>query len=75
MPVMHTIELLGAITAASYVAARLARATRLAAFHRYAIVAQPQAGLPAMPRGFRVEPLDAAALARPDGQEPPPPHY
>lgn len=64
MPVMHTIQMLGVISAASYVAARVARVTRLAAFHRYAIVAQPRTCLPAMPRGFRVESLDATALSR-----------
>lgn len=63
MPVLHTIEMLGAFTAASYLAARMARASGRAAFHRYAIVAQPRAGLPAMPRGYQVAPLDAAALA------------
>lgn len=61
---MHTIQILGVISAASYVAARVARASRVAAFHRYAIMAQPRTSLPAMPRGFRVEALDAAVLAR-----------
>lgn len=60
---MHTIQMLGLIGAASYVAARLARASGRAAFHRYAIVAQPRSGLPAMPRGFRVEELGPAELA------------
>lgn len=60
---MQTLQLLGAIGAASYLAARLARASGKAAFHRYAIVAQPRAGLPAIPRGFRVTELGPAELA------------
>lgn len=60
---MQTIQMLGLIGAASYLAARLARASGRAAFHRYAIVAQPRSGLPAMPRGFRVEELEAEDLA------------
>lgn len=60
---MQTLQMLGLIGAASYLAARLARASGRVAFHRYAIVAQPRAGLPAMPRGFRVEALGAEALA------------
>lgn len=61
---MHTLQMLGLIGAASYLAARLARASQLAAFHRYAIVAQPRAGLPEMPRGFRVEQIGPDELAR-----------
>ena len=63
MPVMHTVQMLGVIGAASYLAARVARASRRGAFHRYAILAQPRAGLPAMPRGYRVVELDQAGLA------------
>lgn len=55
--------MLGLIGAASYLAARLARASGRAAFHRYAIVTQPRTGLPNMPRGFRVEALGGHALA------------
>ena len=43
MAVSHTIQMLGLIGAASYLAARLARGSGRAAFHRYAIVAQPRA--------------------------------
>ena len=60
---MQTLQMLGAIGAASYLAARLARASGKAAFHRYVIVAQPRAGLPPMPRGFRVAELRAEELA------------
>lgn len=60
---MHTLQMLGLIGAASYLAARLARASGRAAWHRYAILAQPRAGLPVMPRGFRVEALGAGDLA------------
>jgi hypothetical protein len=55
--------MLGVLGAASYVAARIARVSRQAAFHRYAILAQPRNRLPAMPRGYWVEPLGPAALA------------
>lgn len=61
---MHTIQMLGLFGAASYLAARLARASGRAAFNRYAIIAQPRTGLPDMPRGFRVEELGGHALAR-----------
>lgn len=60
---IRTIELLGLFGASSYMAARLTRASRIAAFHRYAILAQPRAGLPAMPRGYRVSQLDPATLS------------
>lgn len=63
MAAMHTIQMLGLIGAASYLAARMARASRHAAWHRYAIVAQPRTGLPAMPRGFRVAALGGSELA------------
>ncbi|MBC2670233.1 hypothetical protein ACFOON_03930 [Novosphingobium piscinae] len=63
MPLSHTVEMLGVLGTSSYLAARLARASRLAGFHRYAILAQPRASLPVMPRGYRVEVLDPAALA------------
>lgn len=48
---------------ASYRLARLARLLPGCAFHRYVLVAQPRAGLPAMPRGFTVAPLGDAELA------------
>lgn len=59
---MQTIQMLGLIGAASYLAARLARASRHAAFHRYAIVAQPRVQMPAMPRGFTVRALQLEDL-------------
>lgn len=55
--------MLGLIGAASYVVARLARALPRVAFHRYVILAQPRARLPAMPRGFRVAALGLKDLA------------
>lgn len=63
MAVSHTIQMLGLIGAASYLAARLARGSGRAAFHRYAIVAQPRATLPPMPRGFIVRALEPQELA------------
>jgi len=59
----HTIQMLGLIGAASYLAARLARRSGRGVFHRYAIVSQPRAALPAMPRGFAVRELAAQELA------------
>lgn len=64
MSAIHTIQMLGMIGAVSYLAARMVRASGKGAFHRYAIVAQPRANLPSMPRGFRVERLGPADLAR-----------
>ena len=62
MAAIQTIQLLGMLGTFSYVLARAARASGVAAFHRYAIVSQPRERLPAMPTGYRVEALDAAAL-------------
>ena len=62
MAAIQTIQLLGMLGTFSYVLARAARASGVAAFHRYAIVSQPRERLPAMPAGYRVEALDAAAL-------------
>lgn len=59
---LQTIQLLGMLGTFSYVLARAARASGVAAFHRYAIVSQPRERLPDMPAGYRVEALDAAAL-------------
>lgn len=59
---IQTIQLLGMLGTFSYVLARAAQASGVAAFHRYAIVSQPRAQLPDMPAGYRVEALDAAAL-------------
>lgn len=59
---IQTIQLLGMLGTFSYVLARAARASGVAAFHRYAIVSQPRDRLPAMPAGYRVAALDAAAL-------------
>lgn len=63
MAAIQTIQLLGMLGTFSYVLARAARASGVAAFHRYAIVSQPRERLPAMPAGYRVEALDAAGLA------------
>lgn len=63
MAALQTIQLLGLLGAVSYGLARLARASRSAAWHRYAVVAQPRIGLPAMPRGYAVRELSAAELA------------
>ena len=63
MAASHTIQMLGLIGAASYLAARVARGSGWAAFHRYAIVAQPRLALPPMPRGFTVRALGAEELA------------
>ena len=61
---LNTIHILGLAGALSYGIARVLSRSQGIAFHRYAIVCQPRAGLPQMPRGFRVEQLDPAQLAR-----------
>lgn len=63
MAALQTIQLLGLLGAVSYGLARLARASRSAAWHRYAVVAQPRSGLPKLPRGFEVREVSAAELA------------
>lgn len=63
MPAWQTVQMLGALGALSYVAARVARASGVAALHRYVVVAQPRDRLPAMPAGYRVETMTPAALA------------
>jgi hypothetical protein len=62
MAAAQTIQMLGLIGAASYLAARVVRGGGLA-WHRYAILAQPRSQLPAMPRGYAVQELTAEALA------------
>ncbi|MEY4953498.1 MAG: hypothetical protein RL299_1922 [Pseudomonadota bacterium] len=64
MAASHTIQMLGLIGAASYLAARLARGSGRGSFHRYAIVAQPRVALPDMPRGFSVRELGGDELSR-----------
>ena len=63
MAVSHTIQMLGLIGAASYLAARLARGSGRAAFHRDAVVAGPRAALRPMPRGVIVRALEPQELA------------
>lgn len=63
MPALQTIQLLGALGTFSYLLARAASASGVAAFHRYAVIAQPREALPAMPAGYRVEELTAETLA------------
>ena len=63
MPAFQTIQLLGALGTFSYLLARAASASGVAAFYRYAVIAQPRETLPAMPAGYRVEELTAETLA------------
>jgi hypothetical protein len=63
VPALHTLQMLGAVGAASYIIARAGRASRRIAYYRYAIIAQPRARLPEIPKGYRVEEMTPEALA------------
>jgi hypothetical protein len=54
--------MLGLAGIASYAAARLAAKAGVLGYNRYSLVAVPVTGMPRMPRGFYVQPLDTAAL-------------
>lgn len=64
MPSASTIQLLGVAGLLSYAAARFAARAGVLGYNRYSLVAVPVEGMPKMPRGFRVELLNAAALAQ-----------
>ena len=64
MPTVSTIQMLGVAGLLSYAAARFAARAGMLGYNRYSLVAVPVDGMPNMPRGFRVEMLDAAALAQ-----------
>ena len=64
MPSVSTIQMLGVVGLMSYAAARFAARAGMVGYNRYSLVAVPVAGMPKMPRGFRVEVLDAASLAQ-----------
>ena len=56
--------MLGVAGLLSYAAARFAARAGMLGYNRYLLVAVPVGGMPSMPRGFRVEVLDAEALAQ-----------
>jgi hypothetical protein len=56
--------MLGVAGLLSYAAARLAARAGMLGYNRYSLVAVPVEGMPKMPRGFRVDYLDADALAQ-----------
>lgn len=62
MPTFTTLQLLGVAGILSYAAARFAARAGVLGYNRYTLVAVPVAGMPKMPRGFRVEALSAEAL-------------
>lgn len=64
MPAIISLKMLGIAGVLSYAAARLAVKAGVLGYNRYSLVAVPVQGMPEMPRGFRVEPIDAAMLAR-----------
>jgi hypothetical protein len=64
LPSLSTIQLLGLAGVLSYAAARFAARAGMLGYNRYALVAVPVDGMPKMPRGFRVEQLDADRLAQ-----------
>lgn len=60
---LHTIQLLGVATVASYAIGRLAVRSGLLVYYRYAIIATPRSAMPAMPAGFQVRALMPAELS------------
>ena len=64
MPSVSTLQMLGVAGLLSYAAARFAARAGMLGYNRYSLVAVPVGGMPSMPRGFRVEVLDAEALVQ-----------
>ena len=64
MPDYTAIKLLGIAGVLSYATARLATKAGVIGYSRYTLVAVPAGGMPAMPRGFRVEPISPERLSR-----------
>jgi hypothetical protein len=62
LPSFTTLQMLGLAGLASYAAARLAAKAGVLGYNRYSLVAVPVSGMPAMPRGFRVQQLDLEML-------------
>jgi hypothetical protein len=56
--------MLGLMGVLSYATARLAAKAGVIGYNRYTLVAVPVAGMPKMPRGFRVEEINAAHLQK-----------
>ena len=56
--------MLGVAGLLSYAAARFAARAGMLGYNRYSLLAVPVEGMPKMPRGFRVDYLDADALAQ-----------
>lgn len=63
MPSITTLQMLGLAGVLSYAAARFAAKAGVLGYNRYTLIAVPLAGMPAMPRGLRVEPLSPRQLA------------
>jgi len=57
LPDIASLKLLGLAGIVSYAAARLAAKAGMLGYSRLTLVAVPVAGMPAMPKGFRVEPI------------------
>jgi hypothetical protein len=64
LPSVSTIQMLGVAGLLSYAAARFAARAGMLGYNRYSLLAVPVEGMPKMPRGFRVDYLDAGALAQ-----------
>lgn len=62
MPDIASLKLLGLAGVVSYAAARLAAKAGMVGYSRLTLVAVPVAGMPDMPKGFRVEPISPGAL-------------
>ncbi len=62
MPDIASLKLLGLAGVVSYAAARLAAKAGMVGYSRLTLMAVPVSGMPQMPSGFRVEPIDTVAL-------------
>jgi len=62
VPDIASLKLLGLAGVVSYAAARLAAKAGMVGYSRLTLVAVPVAGMPVMPKGFRVEPISPSAL-------------
>jgi hypothetical protein len=71
MPDVVSLKLLGVAGIVSYAAARLVAKAGIIGYSRCILVAVPTAMMPAMPKGFRVEPVTLVELAAHEIDVPP----
>lgn len=64
VPDIASLKLLGLAGVVSYAAARLAAKAGMIGYSRLMLVAVPVSGMPAMPKGFRIQPMTTSSLSQ-----------